>query len=435
MFGSRTHPLSRREALELAAASVATASLSGWMNVLAARAADQTTQGVKHKSCILLWMDGGPSHLDTFDLKPDAPAEVRGEFKPIATKAEGVEICEMFPQLAQVMGHAAILRGMSTHEGDHEAGRIYVHTGYRPNAAGLTYPGLGSIVSAELGQPDFPLPNFVVTGVRRYPATRFVTSPGFLGPAHRPLIVGDLSRGVQNLQPTVEEEDFKDRLSVLDQLEQAFKKSHGVEAIDGHGTAYQQAVQLMHSDRSRAFDLQREPAASRAAYGDSDFGQGCLLARRLVEVGVPFVEVYLPDWDAHDKVAVGKVKRLMPQLDQGLSTLVRDLADRGLLDSTLLIWMGEFGRTSRINKDGGRDHQNRAWSSVLIGGGIKGGQVIGKTDRLGATVADRPVSEVDFLATVCKVLGIDYAKRNTTPGGRPIRIVDKGEKVIEELFA
>jgi uncharacterized protein (DUF1501 family) len=195
------------------------------------------------------------------------------------------------------------------------------------------------------------------------------------------------------------------------------------------------ALQLMRSDRRECFDLSLEPAASRDRYGNTDFGRGCLLARRLVESGIAFVEVYLANWDSHVRTVAEKTRDLMTQVDNGMSALVTDLHDRGLLDSTLVIWMGEFGRTPRINSSGGRDHHSRAWSSALFGGGIRGGQVIGSTDATGTEVKERPVSVMDFMATVCVLLGIDYQKEVDTPAGRPVRIVDQGEKLIRELLA
>jgi hypothetical protein len=434
MLHFQAQKVSRRELLQLSAAGVAGASLSGWLGLLAGHAAEEADRGARHKSCILLWMDGGPSHLDTFDPKPDAPDRVRGEFKSIATSVPGVQVSEKFPKLARLMGHAAILRGMSTEEADHGRARVYMHTGYKPGVGGVTYPGLGSTVSAELGRPESPLPNFVVTGE---PLTKhdFLTSPGYRGPQHQPLVLTDLSRGVENSRPAVPVEDFDDRVSVLEQLEQGFARTYKGGAAEAHRTTLARALQLMRSDRTRAFDLSREPAAAREAYGDSRFGQGCLLARRLVEAGVPFVEVYQGNWDSHEKKVADGVKALMPQVDQGMSALLTDLKQRGLLDSTLVIWMGEFGRTPQVNPNGGRDHYARAWSTVLAGGGIKGGRVIGKTDRQGAAVVDRPTSVLDFMATVCRILGINYEKKIDTPAGRPIRIVDRGAKVIEELFA
>ena len=190
----------------------------------------------------------------------------------------------------------------------------------------------------------------------------------------------------------------------------------------------------MRSGNGKAFDISLEPASARAAYGDTGFGRGCLLARRLIEANVPFVEVYRANWDSHERKVADETRNLMSQVDLGLSALLRDLADRGLLDSTLIIWMGEFGRTPRLNNVGGRDHFPHAWTTALFGGGIKGGQIIGKTDKDGSTVANRPISVRDFMATVCKVLGIDHDKTITPAGGRPVRIVDKGDKVIQELF-
>jgi hypothetical protein len=423
----------RRELLKLSAAGVFGASLSSWFELLAGRAAEAAAGGARHKSCILLWMDGGPSHLDTFDPKPDAPDSVRGEFRPIATSVPGIQICERLPKLARLMGHAAVLRGMCTDEADHGRARVYMHTGYKPGLGGVSYPGLGSIASAELGESDFPLPNFVVTGT---PLNKheFVTSPGYLGPRHQPLALADPVKGLENLKPLVPADDFDDRMNVLDQLEQGFARTAPGGAAEAHATTLRRAVRLMRSDRGKAFDLSLEPPAARAAYGDSGFGRGCLLARRLVEAGVPFVEVYLANWDSHEKKTANGVKEMLPQVDAAMSVLLTDLRDRGLLDRTLVIWMGEFGRTPRVNQNGGRDHYARAWSTVLAGGGIRGGQVIGKTDPHGAAVVERPISVIDFMATVCRILGIDYTKKITTPGGRPIGLVDRGANPIQELF-
>ncbi len=416
--------LSRRDFLKLSAAGVSAVSLSGWMNVLAARAAQSNA---KTKSCILLWMDGGPSHKDTFDLKPGT--KDCGEFRPIQTAAPGVEISEHFPQLAGLMRYGAVVRGMSTGEGAHGRAKYYLHTGYKEGVGGLIYPSLGALVSAELGDPKFPLPNFVSIGNRSF-------GSGFLGPRHQPLIVSDPLRGVENLKPGVGDGEFGDRVGLLEEMESAFHRDYGADTGTAHHTTYQRAVTLMQSKEARAFDLARESDATRARYAGTKFGEGCLLARRLIETGVRFVEVSLGGWDTHQN-NFARVKQLSQQVDPAMSSLITDLKERGLLDSTLVIWMGEFGRTPRINSRGaqpGRDHYPRAWSTVLFGGGIKGGQVVGKTDAEGATVVERPVSTIDFMATVCRVLGIDYTKKNQTPIGRPIRIVDRGEEPIRELL-
>jgi hypothetical protein len=417
--------LTRRDALKLAAAGVTSVSLSGWFNVLASRAA---AVPAKHKACILLWMDGGPSHKDTFDLKPGTKDS--GPYQPIGTSVPGIQISEHFPKFARLMNHAAILRGMSTGEGAHARAKYNLHTGYREGVGGLTYPSIGSIVSAELGRPEFPLPNYVSIGNRSYGA-------GFLGPQHQPLVVADPVRGVENLRPFADQRHFEGRVGLLEEMESAFYRDYGADASAAHRTTYQRAVTLMKSKEARAFDLSLESSSSKDAYGSGRFGQGCLLARRLVEAGVSFVEVGLGGWDTHQD-NFDRVKALSGQVDPGLSALVSDLKERGLLDSTLVIWMGEFGRTPKINARGpkpGRDHYPRAWSSVMIGGGIKGGSVIGKTDKEGAAVIERPISVLDFLSTVCTVLGINHNKQNNTPIGRPVRIVDKGSKPITELLS
>ncbi len=416
--------LSRREFFKLSSAGVLTTSLSGWLGALAARAA---AEGARHKACILLWMDGGPSHKDTFDLKPGTANA--GEFKPIPTSVPGIQVSEHFSRTAQLMQHAAILRGMSTSEGAHARAKYYLHTGYKEGTAGLVYPSLGSIVSAELGRADSPLPNFVSVGNRSY-------GSGFLGPRHQPLVVADPSRGVENLKPSVAQRPFDDRVGLLEEMERGFYKSHPAAPVHEHQTTYDRAVRLMRSREAKAFDLSGEPAAVRAAYGNTRFGDGCLLARRLVETGIPFVEVVLGGWDTHQN-NFERVKNLSAQVDPALSSLVRELKERGRLDDTLVIWMGEFGRTPKINSRGakpGRDHYPRAWSTVLFGGGIPGGQVVGRTDKEGAAVEERPVSAIDFMATVCKALGIDYTKYNNTPIGRPVRIADRGAQPVKELF-
>jgi hypothetical protein len=416
--------LTRRDALKLAAAGVTTVSLSGWFNVLAQGAA---AQGTKAKSCILLWMDGGPSHKDTFDLKPGTANG--GPYKPIDTSVPGIQISEYFPQFAQQMQHAAILRSMSTAEGAHGRAKYNLHTGYREGQGGVVYPSIGAIVAKELGKEEYPLPSYVSIGNRSY-------GSGFLGTRYNPLIVNDPRRGVENLKPLVSGSAFDGRVDLLDEMEKAFHRDYQAGAASAHRTTYQRAVTLMRSKEARAFDLSTESSATLKAYGETRFGEGCLLARRLIETGVSFVEVSLGGWDTHQN-NFERVKTLSRQVDPAMATLISDLKQRGLLDRTLVIWMGEFGRTPRINARGaqpGRDHYPRAWSSVLAGGGIKGGQVVGKTDKEGATVVERPINALDFLATVCTVLGINYNKQNTTANNRPVRIVDKGAKVVQEVI-
>jgi hypothetical protein len=416
---------SRRDFLRWTAAGIFAPSLSGWLPVLA-RAAPKGGQG-KARACILLWMDGGPSHKDTFDPKPDSRGA--GEFKPIASKAPGVYISEHLPKIAQTLDKGVIVRSMSTPEGAHARAKYYMHTGYREGQGGIIHPSLGSIVAHELGDANGAMPNYVAINSRSYGA-------GFLGPRHQPLLITDPNRGVEDLKAAVAPAQLQRRVSLLDKMERAFYRTYDAEVIYDHHTVYQRAFQLMHSPQAKAFDLSAEPASSRSRYGSGRFADGVLMARRLVEAGVPFVEVALGGWDTHQN-NFDRVKSLCAQIDTPIAALLDDLQQRGLLDTTLVVWMGEFGRTPHINNRGpkpGRDHYPRAWSTVIWGGGIRGGGTIGKTDKEGAVVVDRPVSAQDFLATICELLGIDHTRQNETPSGRPIRIVEKANPFTSLLI-
>lgn len=420
MLSSHLIEKSRRDFLKLAAAGVGTASLSGWMPELARAAANASSlpTKAKAKNVILLWMDGGPSHKDTFDLKPGT--KDAGEFQEIQTAAPGIRISEHFPKLAALMNHGVIVRGMSTAEGAHARAKYNMHTGYREGQGGLVYPSIGSVVAMELGQSDSAMPNFVSIGARGYGA-------GFLGPKYQPLLVTNAARGLEDLRASVSERQLNNRLGLLDDLQKNFQAEYKADVITDHKTTYERAVKLMQSKEAKAFDISLEPASNRAKYGTGPFAEGCLMARRLVEVGVSFVEVVLGGWDTHQN-NWARVKTLSQQVDAAQSALITDLKERGLLESTLIVWMGDFGRTPKINSRGaqpGRDHYPRAWSTTLFGGGIKGGQVYGKTDSEGATVVEGPVNAMDFLATIYEILGIDHSKQNEAANGRPIRIIDK----------
>jgi uncharacterized protein (DUF1501 family) len=420
--------LSRRELIRLATAGVSTVSASGWLPLLARRAACAAEGEVRHKSCILLWMSGGPSHKDTFDMKPGTAGG--GEFRPIDTSVPGLQISEHFAKLAGLMHRAAVIRSMSTGEADHGRAGILMHTGFPPTSGGLKRPTLGAIVSSAVGPADSLLPNFVVCGQGNRVEP---DAAGFLGPDHKGLTVLNPARGVDDLRPAVARAEFDDRAGLLTQLQDAFWGDRLPEAVAAQRAIYQRAIDLMRSDKAKALDLSLEPAAIADRYGATEFGQGCLLARRLVEAGVAFVEVVLPGWDTHQR-NFPQVQSLSRIVDQAASALVEDLESRGLLETTLVIWMGEFGRTPRINNSGGRDHYARAWSTVLFGGGIPCGQVIGRTDREGAEVEERPVSVTDFMATVCARLGIDSDAVREGPGGRSVRLLNEGARPIEELL-
>jgi hypothetical protein len=439
--------LSRREWLKLSTAGVLGYSMSGWLERLAADTADDKN---RKRSCILLWMAGGPSTIDLWDLKTGHANG--GPYKPIDTSADGVQIGEHLPKMAQHMDRAAIIRGMSTKEADHGRATYLMRTGRAPGAGGpVLYPTLGSFVSKELERPDAELPSFVSVGPSRFLSPE-AYGAGFLGPRHAPLIVGedgagfvvngqrgndvdvqlkvadlDLPRGVDNRRAA-------NRVKLLDDQEQDFLRDRDGVSSQSHNTAYRRAVTMMRSKAVEAFNLSEEPAKLRDSYGRNLFGQGCLLARRLVERSVPFIEVTLNGWDTHQQ-NFDQVKRLCGVLDPAWSTLMSDLKDKGLLDSTLVVWMGEFGRTPKINGGQGRDHWAVSWSTVLAGGGIKGGQAVGKTNESGMEVVERPTSTPDLLATVCCALGVDPTKQNASNVGRPIRLVEPGAKAIKEVLA
>lgn len=418
--------LSRRGFLGTAPVGLTAGSM--WLQTLAARAA---AGGAKPpKSCILLWMTGGPSHIDTFDLKPDAPSEIRGEFEAIETSVAGIRISEHFPRLATQMKHAAVVRSMTTPESDHQLASYHVHTGYQQRAGGVPFPALGAVASAELGRTDFALPSYVVVGT----GSRSGTTSGFLGQQHQPLYVAVPARGVEYAASLVDDESFDRRSALLTKLERSFYDRYQAPASQAHAIALAASQRLMRAPELKAFDLSADARAE--AYGSTPFGQGCLLARRLVEAQVPFIEVNMrqADWDTHQG-NFPRTKALSLEVDDAMTTLVEDLAERGLLESTLIVWMGEFGRSPQITSGGGRNHHPKAWSSLLIGGGIKGGRVVGKTNDTAAEVTDRPVTIGDFLATVCRVLEIDDKKENRPVGvNRPIRIVEKAEHPLTELL-
>jgi uncharacterized protein (DUF1501 family) len=298
-----------------------------------------------------------------------------------------------------------------------------MHTGFRIRQGGVVHPSLGAIVSKELGRRDFDLPNYVAVGQGRS------RQAGHLGPNYSPIVVTANGSGLPDLAPPDSAEAFDRRASLLDELDTAFHTDYTSPAVLAHQVTQQRAVRLMHSTLTRAFDISQEQAAIRDAYGRSSFGDGCLLARRLVEVGVPFVEVSLGGWDTHQQ-APNRVRSLSQQLDPAMGTLISDLKERELLDRTLVIWMGEFGR----GPSNGSQHFARAWSTVLAGGGVKTGQVIGNTGRGGNEVEDRPISSGDFMATVCRALGIDPTHEWTSRSGRPLPKVAREARPVQQLF-
>ncbi len=434
----------------LLAAGALTPSLSGWAPKLAAEVAKNPQ---RKRACILLWMNGGPSQMDTFDLKPGH--KNGGPFREVRTSTPGVRISEHLPKLARWSESLAIVRSMSTKEGDHGRASHLLRTGYLP-VGGVQYPTLGSLVSHELGDENSALPNFVsIAPYRLFNPAAY--SAGFLGPGYSPLIVGETQGFARpKEEPKVEDllkvqdialadgvstKQADARIDLLREMDQTFAKTHpGAPAIS-HIAAYDRAVRLIRSDAAKAFNVDEEPEKLREAYGKNLFGQGCLLARRLVERGVPFVEVTLGNfngttfgWDTHQN-NFEAVKNLSAMLDNAWATLMRDLYEHGLLETTTIVWMGEFGRTPVINGANGRDHFPAAWTTVLAGGGIAGGQAYGRTADSGMEVEEDAVSVPDFLATVTSALGINPTKQNESNTGRPIRLVQTGAKPVARVLA
>ncbi|MDB5351102.1 MAG: hypothetical protein JWN86_2349 [Planctomycetota bacterium] len=396
------------------------------------------TFAARAQSCILIWQAGGPSHIDTLDPKPDAPKDVKGEFKPIATSVPGLSISEVYPNLARIMDRVTLIRSMTSPEADHDRAAHHLLTGYRPSPA-LVYPSYGSAVNKMRGGAmKSLLPPYVAV-----PDAPLFSSSGYLTPAYDPFAVGGdpntAGFRVRDLTPP-------DRLT----LERLRRRRSMVKSLDGFSRDLSetpltssrdkfadQAYELLTSGEAQAaFKIDEEAAATRDRYGRNPMGQSCLLARRLVERGVAFVTLNdrgtgLLGWDTHQQNFPTIKNTLAPPIDQGLSALLADLSERGLLDTTLVIMMGEFGRTPKINPMAGRDHHGRANSLIVAGAGVPGGLVIGRTDAKGDSPADRPVTPADLAATIYTNLGIDPSGQFETPDGQPIRLVDKAQAIRE----
>lgn len=436
----RFNNISRRDLLRLSAIGTIGLSQSGWLQALAADAA----QGAKrHKSIILLWLNGGPATIDMWDLKPGHANG--GPFKEIDTSVSGIKISEHLPALAQRMKELAIIRSMGTKEGDHGRARYVSLTGYVPQGA-IQFPAIGSLVAHELSDLNADLPGFVSIGGGQGNGGNSLGG-GFLGPRYSPLVIGDgggrraeMDGGADHLRvPDLEAPAgvsaavMAKRRELLAGLEESFEPGAGAPVAETLRAATDQAVRMMRPEAAAAFRLQDEKDALRDTYGRTAFGQGCLLARRLVERGVSFVEVTLDGWDTHNE-NFERVKTLSGTLDKAFAALLDDLKDRGMLEDTLIVCQGEFGRTPRINGNSGRDHWPGSWSAVMAGGGIKAGQAIGKTTKDGTAVDGEPTRTPDLIATIVKAVGIDPMKQNMSNVSRPIRIADPSAKPILELL-
>lgn len=383
------------------------------------------------KAAILLWMSGGPSTMDIWDLKPGAATG--GPFTPISTAGD-VQICQHMPLTAKVMDKLAIVRSMSTREADHNRGRYYMHTGYVPNP-NIEHPSYGSVISHELIEQRLDpttrklaldIPPFISVGGGS-------VGPGFLGMAWAPFVVNSNGQ-VRNLEMGIEEGRLVQRLQALKLIETSFIEQNRGAAAHDHAEVLNKTVNLMTSAQMEAFKVNKEPREVQDRYGTDGFARGCLMARRLVEAGVPFVEVDYGGWDNHQNIFPTLQNTKLPVIDKAISALVEDLYQRGMYEDVAIIWMGEFSRTPRINANTGRDHWARSWSVVLGGAGMKGGLAVGKTNHDGTEVETEPYTSQDVMATVCKALGISLETTFTSKSGRPMKIANSG-KVIKELFA
>lgn len=388
----------------------------------------------KDISCILVWQSGGCGHQDTWDMKPDAPEEYRGEFAPIPTKTPGIQICEHLPFTAAQTDKFTILRSMRSKENNHERAINYLLTGYLPLPT-LEFPSLGSVVSERLG-PKNGLPPYVAV-----PQTFPSYGGGFLGGEHNPYnsgnpnVPGYVARDL-SLSSDVDWSRLGNRRKLLEVMDRKFRAIESGKGFASMDSFYEQAYSLLSSPNAKkAFDIEAEPEAIRERYGRTPVGQGCLLARRLVEGGVRFVTVAKGwlNYDTHGDNFNTMKKVLLPEFDRAFAALLEDLDERGMLETTLVLAMGEFGRTPQINGAAGRDHHNDCWSIAIGGAGIPGGRILGATDKLGAEVTELPVEPEDLIYTLCQILGIDPAHEYETPLRRPVK-VNNGGRMIEGLL-
>ncbi|MDZ4850319.1 MAG: DUF1501 domain-containing protein [Pirellulaceae bacterium] len=418
---------SRRSYLRCVGATAAGFSTMGWMDSVRSEAAELRSRGM---SCILLFLQGGFSQFESFDPKPGR--ETGGPTKSIPTVLPGVHIAENWPKLAERLDEMAIIRSMTSKENNHAPGVYLMHTGYGFNAS-VKYPTLGSIVACTIGDGELELPSFVSIGQGSK------QSPGYLGAKFAPLSVQEPERFPRHLglPAGIRGEDLERRLALLEKIDESYAQRGAAKIVADHRALYEASSKLVQSPGLKVFDLEEETGSMRDLYGRTPFGQGCLLARRLIETGVTFIEVNSggfsasTNWDTH-RDNFKSQKKLAGPIDQGISGLLTDLKQRGMLDKTLVIMMSEFGRTPTINAATGRDHYGRAFSVALAGGGVRGGQVIGATDEDGIDVISRPVTVPDLFCSFYHALKINPRTEFHT-NGRPIPLVTDGEPV-SELF-
>jgi uncharacterized protein (DUF1501 family) len=423
--------LSRRQFLQVGGLSGLGLTLPGFLRLRQAAAA---TPGRAPANCILLWMQGGPSHVDTFDPKPEAPVELRGDFGTVATTLPGVRFAEHLPLLARQTDKFSVIRGHDPKNGSHGVADHLMMTGHKFNPS-LPFPCYGSVVAKERGYQGGMFP-FVQLG--RYVDRKFNAGVGgFLGDQYNPFEVFDdpNARGFKVRDLSLPSKAAGARLerryamlTALDRYQQTIEES--AQPVKARDVFYEKAHRLITSPAAkRAFDLNQEPDRVRAAYGRTPFGQSCLLARRLIEAGVQFVTVTDGGWDTHQNNFASLKNALLPRLDRGYSALLQDLHERGLLEGTLVVWFGDFGRTPRINASAGRDHWASAGVACMGGGGVRTGQVVGATNALGEFVVDDPVSPADLAATIYHALDIPLHTWYRSQDGRPVELLAEGKPV------
>lgn len=433
----------RRDFLAVGSAGLLGLSLPGFLAAEAKAASKKDdTLATKRKAqgVILVWLAGGPATIDMWDNKPDAPEGIRGEFKSIDTSVPGIQLAETLPKMAKVADKYSIVRSLYHTIPSHGPASVFMTTGNKPTAA-LQYPSMGSVASRLLAT-EVGVPPYVTFGDLRNGQAGLA---GYLGTGYNPFVIEGGGRGGKggaasfrvrgiSLDGKFTLAELEKRDALLKTFDNGFKTvDKNSELVDGLDTFHKQALEILRSDKTKkAFDLAAEKPATREAYGSTSLGQGCLAARRLIEAGVRFATVSLGGWDTHRMTFDNHKTRLVPPLDQTLSALIADLDDRGLLDSTIVMCAGEFGRTPKINKTAGRDHWARSMACVLAGGGFKRGYAHGTTDASGMAPATDPVTPDDIGSTIFHQLGIDPHTELQTPTGRPVQLFREG-KVVEKL--
>lgn len=416
--------LSRRKFIQYSAKALlgvglASTSPRAWATEMAARPTA--------KNVVYIYLSGGMSHIDTFDPKPGWRDQ--GPVSTIDTNVAGIRVSEYLPLLAKRMDKMAIIRSMYSNQGAHGPGEYFMHTSYVERGT-IRHPGLGAWLNSMSGKTNSTLPgNIRIGGSNNAPG-----GSGFLDSKYEPLHLGNPEEGLPfvDRHHSVDELEMRERLAMAQMMDLSFHKKYPTKQVNAYSDVYSEAIKLMKSQDLTAFDLNQEPAEARKRYGESKFGKGCLLARRLVEHGVRFVEVTHGGWDTHNDNH-DLVSELTNPLDQSVSALLDDLYYRGLLDETLVVIGTEFGRTPEINQNAGRNHHPSAFSCILAGGGIRGGQVYGATDERGQEVSENGVTVPDFNATIAYALGLPLDKIVYSPSGRPFQVADKG-RPIKDLF-